>query len=133
MTNPGGNGVDVPTGRRRNLRYFRGPRSSDRRGRRAGGRVCGARPCHRLRMDVRARAEIRRGEVRIGRLVAAAGRSVGRFPDRAPGKRKGARLCELYRNADVKRESSFLALTCGFVRALADGRCTGAPAFLTTV
>lgn len=60
---------------------------------------------------VRARAEIRRGEVRIRRLVAAAGRSVGRFPDRSPGERKGARLCELYRGADVKRESRFLALT----------------------
>jgi len=47
--------------------------------------VRGLRACGRFGMDVRAGAEIRRGQVRPGRLVVAANRPLGRVSDRSAG------------------------------------------------
>src|SRR5262249_4555565 len=62
-------------------------------------RVRGARPCHRLRLDVRAGAQIRRGESRVGGLAVAAARSMGGFSDGTAGEREGAGVCELHRTS----------------------------------
>jgi hypothetical protein len=48
-------------------------------------RVRGLRACGRFGMDVRAGAEIRRGQVRPGRLVVAANRPLGRVSDQSAG------------------------------------------------
>jgi hypothetical protein len=47
--------------------------------------VRGLRACGRFGMDVRTGAEIRRGQVRPGRLVVAANRPLGRVSDRSAG------------------------------------------------
>jgi hypothetical protein len=62
--------------------------------------------CHRIRVDVRARAEIRRGRICAGRLVAAGCRSLGGVPDRTTGQSQVPRLCGLYRAADCRLRSS---------------------------
>jgi hypothetical protein len=61
-------------------------------------------------MDVRAGAEIRRGKTSVKGLVVTANRPMGGVSDGTTGQRKSARLCQLYREADItlKVVSSFL-------------------------
>src|SRR5262249_22596508 len=55
----------------------------------------------RLRMDVRAGAEVRRSESRTGRLAVAAARSMGRFCW-TTAHHQGASLCQLHRETDIR-------------------------------
>ena len=84
------------------------PRSIQRCGRRSGGSVCRPRARDRLRMDVRAGAEIRRGEIRAGRLAVTADRPLGGVPNGTASECQGPRLRQFHRAANFEWRASFL-------------------------
>jgi DNA-binding transcriptional LysR family regulator len=96
----GGTTWTFPAGNQRNVGHPRGPGSSQRCGGCSGGRICRIGSRDRLRMDVRAGVEVRRGESRTGRLAVAAARSMGRF-SWTTAHHQGASLRQLHRETDI--------------------------------
>jgi hypothetical protein len=68
-----------------------------------GGRACRLWLCPRLRMDVRARAEIRSGHISGWRIGPCRFRCVGGVPNGAAGKCEGSRLYDVHRTAPFER------------------------------